>query len=358
MVLYQAEASSPAADLFRTIELHHGEYSQDRCPPSCHSSRDRRYDHFAACENLTYNLSGSTKGMDGMHAPAWTYSLDETFCADLNITTRIFSVSTPGVSHIQDPEEASRVARSMNEYSLAFKTTNPTSCGFFATIPSPLHTDHALRELRYAFDHLNADGVTLFTSYGPLNNYLGHEDFVPIWRELNERKAVVFVHPCDNTLQAEKFNSKVAGPAFDWAHETGRTALDMIINGRMTEFPDVKIILSHAGGTLPALVKRATMISMPEFGGFSTAEDIYEGARRFYFDTALSGSKEVLPVILEFAKKGHVLFGSDYPHAFYRQSKAHAEFIDGYEMDEEKRRDVYYGAAMALFPRLMGAYRV
>ena len=216
--------------------------------------------------------------MHGMRAPNWTYDIDTSFCKDLNISTRIFSVSTPGVSHIQDPDEAARVARSMNELCSSLKKRDPSSVGWFATIPSPtMHgMEYALQELKYAFDELDADGVTLFTTYGP-NNYLGHEDFVPLWKELNARKAVVFVHPCDNGPNPGKFNEKVTGPAFDWPHETGRTAMDMIVNGRMTEFPNVKIILSHAGGTLPALVRRATMLAMPEFGGVvGSAEEIYE----------------------------------------------------------------------------------
>jgi predicted TIM-barrel fold metal-dependent hydrolase len=294
--------------------------------------------------------------MKGMKIPEWTYTADESFCKDINVTTRIYSVSTPGVSHIQDPDEAAKLAREMNELCASLKSKNPTSCGFFATIPSPLHTEHALRELRYAFDHLDADGVTLFTSYGPLNNYLGHEGFVPLWEELDARKAVVFVHPCDNGPNASMFNDKVAGPTFDWPHETGRTAMDMIVNKRMQQFPNVKIILSHAGGTLPILIRRSTLLSMPEFGGVMSAEDMYESAKRFYFDTALAGSREVFPLIFGFAKRGHLLFGSDYPHATARTSKAHAEFIEQYPMDDESREEIYHGAALELFPRLRGAY--
>lgn len=192
----------------------------------------------------------------------------------------------------------------------------------------------------------------MFTSYGPLNGYLGHEDFVPIWKELNARKAVVFVHPCNNGPNSTAFNERVISPAFDWPHETGRTAMDMIVNKRMQQFPNVKIILSRAGGTLPALVRRGTMMAMPEFGGVLSVKEIYEGAGAFYFDTALAGSQKLFPLTTKFAKKGHLLFGSDYPHAYAPQSKAHSDFIDQYPLDNESRQDIYYGAALDLFPRL------
>jgi 6-methylsalicylate decarboxylase len=87
-----------------------------------------------------------------------------------------------------------------------------------------------------------------------------------------------------------------------------------------------------------------------------SANDILEQAKSFYFDLALSGSQEVLPLILRFAKKGHVLFGSDYPHATVPFSKGFTKFIDEYEMDDEMRKEVYHGAAEKLFPRLNGTY--
>lgn len=48
----------------------------------------------------------------------------------------------------------------------------------------------------------------------------------------------------------------------------------MILNRRLQQFPDVKIILSHGGGTLIALIQRATMIALPEFGETMSAEDM------------------------------------------------------------------------------------
>lgn len=290
-----------------------------------------------------------------MKAPEWTLAIDETFCRDVGIGMRMLSVSTPGVNYISDPKEAAAVARSMNEYSASLRDQNPKSIGFFATIPPLNNTELALTEIRFALDNLRADGITLFTSYGH-NVYLGNDAFVPIWKELSARKTVVFVHPTDNGQDAVLFHPNLPAPAFDWPHETGRTAMDMILHRRLQQFPDVKIILSHAGGTLPGLIRRSELISYPEFGGFMSAKDLYDQAQCFYFDTALSGSQEVLPQILGFAKKGHLLFGSDFPHATDAFSKVHAKFVDDYPMSEEKRKEVYQRAAEALFPRLEGMF--
>ncbi|EWY99881.1 hypothetical protein FOYG_03810 [Fusarium oxysporum NRRL 32931] len=240
-------------------------------------------------------LEGVGAGLKGIKVPSWSVQSDRAFNQTHSITSAIYAVSTPGVTHIADPEESTRVARAMNEYTASLRDANPMN-GFFAT----------------------ADGVTLFTSYATPQGYLGHPEYVPIWEELNRRKAVIFVHPINN-IAAVYFDDRLPMPAFDWPHETGRTAMDMILNRRLEQFPGVKIILSHAGGTLAALVQRATMIALPEFGDIMSAEDIVKQAKQFYFDAALSGSQEVFPMILSFAKPGHLLFGSDFPHAPEKQ---------------------------------------
>lgn len=301
-------------------------------------------------------LTNVNYGLKGMKVPEWSESIDKAFSESIGVRTRILSVSTPGVTFIADPQEAAATARSMNEHCASLRDKDPLAYGFFATVPSLEHAEYVLAELKYAFDTLHADGVTLFTSYATPEGYLGHAQYVPVWEELNRRKAVVFVHPIDNK-GAVFFNEKLPNPAFDWPHETGRTAMDLILHRRLQQFPDVKIILSHGGGTLAMLVKRATMIALPEFGGAMSAEDIIQQAKRFYFDLALSGSDEMFPLIFGFAEKDHLLFGSDFPHATVPFSQMFTKFIDNYEVDEEKRKEIYHGAAEKLFPRLKGAFQ-
>lgn len=92
--------------------------------------------------------------------------------------------------------------------------------------------------------------------------YLGHQELKPIWRELNRRKAVVFVHPT-HPVDTRPINPAIPQPTIDYPHETSRTALDMLSSGTLDEFPEVKVILSHAGGTLPYLISRvATPLSI------------------------------------------------------------------------------------------------
>lgn len=85
-------------------------------------------------------------------------------------------------------------------------------------------------------------------------------------------------------------------------------------------------------------------------------EDIISQAKQFYFDLALAGSSEMLPLILGFAAEDHLLIGTDFPHAPTPLSQDMNKFIDGYSMTEEKRKEIYHGAALKLFPRLKSTY--
>ena len=79
-------------------------------------------------------------------------------------------------------------------------------------------------------------------------------------------------------------------------------------------------------------------------------------AKSFYFDIALSGNEYTLPLLMQFAKKGHVMFGSDYPFGPEKtigvMTRGWEKFAEG--LGEEERWLVERGCAEGLFPRFKG----
>ena len=129
--------------------------------------------------------------------------------------------------------------------------------------------------------------------------------------------------------------------------------MDLITQGTLRRHPGCKVILSHAGGTLPYLLYRVAdaLPHTPGSPGRSTAEIVAEG-REFYFDTAIMGNPATLKALFEIARPGHVLFGSDYPNAPEEAIRTCTEELDRF-MEEAGGADaVEYGAAVELFPRL------
>ena len=275
----------------------------------------------------------------------------------LSISTSVLSLSAPGAEIAGTPAKGNAaagraLAREWNDYSASIRAHQPDKFGFFGALPSLTDVDGAIEALKYALDELKADGITLFTSYD--GKYLGDKDFEPVWAELDKRNAVVFIHPC-HTPSATWASSQLPQPIIDYPHETTRTACDMIISGRKRQFPSCKIILSHAGGTLPFLAWRMTALCSTLFSDLLTGdsphgEQITEDAKSFYFDTALAGSANILDTLLKWAPRERVLYGSDFPYATVETEWSDGA-LEGYEMDEEVRKAVYRENALELFPR-------
>ncbi|KIW21071.1 hypothetical protein PV08_01650 [Exophiala spinifera] len=197
--------------------------------------------------------------------------------------------------------------------------------GFLAHITNLCEIDLTLKELDYAFDVLGAAGVALGTSYHKSGTvyYLGDALFTPIWDALSTRKAVVLVHPVPSPGMGT-INENLPQPAYDFPHETGRAAIDLISNSSnmmRDHAMDCKIILSHAGGDLPFLIDRVAglMCHGPQVLRLGkSSDDILAEARRFYYDAALSSSPMQMSALLSLLGhdyQDHILLGTDYPPA-------------------------------------------
>lgn len=293
----------------------------------------------------------------GWYIPPWTVALDDAICEKEGITTAILSCTAPGPGIEQDTQAAAELARACNDFCANLRASQANRFGFFACVPD-LSKDPSsvLAEIAYALDTLEADGIILLTSYGAAPpKYLGHPSFSPIWDALNARKAVVFIHPT-HAAGSSLVSPFLPQPAFDYPHETGRTAIDLITSHTLRDHArDCKIILSHAGGTLPGLIDRLAGL-MPhapaDINCGLSRDEILDLARRFYYDTALSSSAMslgALRALLGEEGRGRVLFGSDFPNA---PGESIAYFTEHLEKGGEWEVDELRGNALELFPRL------
>lgn len=303
---------------------------------------------------LIFHLAAlSDQGGDpsGWPTPQWSLSASEDMMARVGAATSILSITAPGVAIAKTAEGSKRLARQINEYAAKLRDEKPAQFGFFATLPSLLETQDAIEEITYALDVLKADGVTVFTRYGDGNYYLGHDKMRPIWEELNRREAVVFIHPT-TSVDKNLVNPTMPQPMIDYPHESTRTAIDMIVTGTKRRYPKCKVILSHAGGTLPYLISRVGGMYRHMIQGGMTRSQIEEDAKSFYFDLALSGTKNILGLLFDWAPHDHILFGSDFPYAPSPSVIEITEDLDSYHMDEDLRRNINFENALKLFPRL------
>ena len=278
----------------------------------------------------------------GLPIPDWSAEASLDLMDERGVETAILSVSTPGV-HLTDDAEARARAREVNDFTAKVVSDHPTRFGLFATLTLP-DVDGALAELAYAFDTLRADGVVLLANSRGV--YLGDRRFDPLFDELNRRRAVVFVHP--STLPGVEPVPGVPAFVADFLLDTTRAAISLTRSGTLERCPDVKVILSHAGGFVPYAAYR---IAIASSAGGNPLEGIAR-LKRFYFDTALSSSPTALPSLLAFAERERVLFGSDFPYAPAGAVAAFSRLYESVPLSDVQRVSIDRGAAEGLFPRL------
>ncbi len=277
----------------------------------------------------------------GVPFPNWNaqQSLD---VMDRNgIATAITSISAPGI-YFGDMKFSRDLARRCNEFTANLISDNKMRFGGFAVLPLP-DVKAAIRELEYAFDILKLDGVVLLSNID--GHYLGTSKFDDLYSELNRRKAIVYIHP--TVPSGGKFPKMRMPPSIiEFVFDTTRAISNIILNKTLRRFPNIRFIVSHAGGTAPYIALRMSFLDYQYY------TDTMGDLRKLYYDTALSASPYALRSLQELVDPSHILFGSDYPFApeiITGMTISGLGTFDGF--DDKKLRAIDRENALALFPR-------
>ncbi len=281
--------------------------------------------------------------------PDWSAEKSLQLMDELNIATTIFSFTSPGI-WFGDIAQTRELARQFNDWLAGLVAQNPARFGAFAFLPLP-DVDAAVKEIGRVQDELGLDGVCLLTSVD--ERYIGHPDFWPVYEELHKRKMIAFIHPCyPPGIEARGWD--IPRMLIDYPFETTRVAVNLIFNGVMEKLPDIKFILSHAGGTLPMLAHRISLFDKKTKQQTNYPKGALHYIREFWYDTALCGDKAPLDALLAFADPSRVLFGTDYPYIAADAAILETRGYESYKgFDAATRANVDRNNALALFPRLM-----
>ena len=248
----------------------------------------------------------------GRERPAWNPELSLGVMDRHGIERALLSVSATGV-HFGDDLKARELARACNEYGAGLGASHDGRFGYFASLPLP-DVEGSLTEIAYALDDLGVEGFVLQSSNSD-GTYLGDPRFDPVLAELDRRGALVFVHPAIPRI-AEQIPVEIPVFAMEFTFDTTRAAFNLAFTGALERYPNIRWVLSHAGGTVPYLVGRFALLWMADE---ALVERAPKGAVHYlsqlYYDTALSANPHALSSLTELVGFDHVLFGSDFPFA-------------------------------------------
>jgi predicted TIM-barrel fold metal-dependent hydrolase len=283
------------------------------------------------------------------------------------IEATVLSFAAFGV-HMGDDSDAADLARACNEDFVQISQEHPR-LGAFATLPLP-NIELACAEAVHALDVLGLDGIAALTTYGDM--VFGHVDMFPLFEVLDARSATVYLHPTAPE-PTDMVNVRYPEWLLDYPIATTRTIVTLLLNDVIDRFPNIKFILSHGGGTLPALGWRISTMVATQLATWAramfptalvdrypsiTADGVQELLGRMYYDTALIPSPAVVRTLVDLVGTDHVLFGSDWPYIDEELVVAQEVALwtnNGVGLAPDAKTSIEHGTAATLFPRLAGA---
>jgi len=242
---------------------------------------------------------------EGFPLPKWDAEAQLKWMDEAGIHTSVLTLAAP------QPTSA-KVVRATNEAAAKLKYEHPDRFRFCAALPLP-DVDAAIEEARYALDVLSADGIKLATNVN--GQYLGAPELDTLFSFLNERKAVVILHPHRPDPVNKQVMQQTPLAMQEYLSETTRAVSNMISRNVLARYNNIKVVVPHCGAYLPLAIPRMRSLTPVMQTNKMVGEIDYEAnLRALYYDLAVAHSPEVIRMLLTITTPDHLLYGSDYPY--------------------------------------------
>ena len=235
-------------------------------------------------------LEGEGRVMDeGFPLPKYNVENHLRWMDEAGVQTSVLTLAAPQPS-------SAEVVRQTNETAARIKKEHPGRFLFCAALPLP-DVSKAIEEVKYALDVLKADGIKLATNVD--GQYLGAPELDTLFSVLNERKAVVILHPHRPEPVNQQVMQQTPLAMQEYLSETTRAVSNMISRNVLARYNNIKVIVPHCGAYLPLAIPRMKSLT-PVMKANKMVGDIdYEAnLRALYYDLAGAHSPEVVRMLL------------------------------------------------------------
>lgn len=243
---------------------------------------------------------------DGMPVwPSWSAPEHLRFMDVNGIDRTLLSVSSPGV-HLGDDLNAVRLARDANDATAAVVAEAPERLSWLASLPLPLEQE-SCSEAERALDN-GAVGAVLLTNHAGV--YPSDPVLAPLLRLLDDRGAVVLLHPTSPCTGSGALLPQRPAPMLEFLFDTARAVTEMLLAGTVASYPQIRFVVPHSGGVLPLVVDRVDGFRRaftPEAQG-----SVRDELSRMWFDVAGTPLPRALPMLAALVGTERLVYGSDY----------------------------------------------
>ena len=242
---------------------------------------------------------------EGFPLPKYNMENHLRWMDEAGVQTSVLTLAAPQPS-------SAKVVRQTNEAAARIKKEHPGRFLFCAALPLP-DVSKAIEEVKYALDVLKADGIKLATNVD--GQYLGSPELDTLFSVLNERKAVVILHPHRPEPVNKQVMQQTPLAMQEYLSETTRTVSNMISRNVLARYNNIKVVVPHCGAYLPLAIPRMKSLTPVMQANKMVGEIDYEAnLHALYYDLAGAHSPEVIRMLLTITTPDHLLYGSDYPY--------------------------------------------
>ena len=283
------------------------------------------HSHIIPVEYLEH-LNANGLGMDeGFPLPKYDVDAQLGWMDEAGVETSVLTLAAP------NPKSASVVSQT-NETAAQICQEHPDRFMFCAALPLP-DVNAAIREAVYALDTLHAAGIKLATNAD--DQYLGAPELDTLFSVLNERDAVVILHPHRPNPVNRDVMAQTPLAMQEYLSETTRAVSNMITRNVLARYPNVKVVVPHCGAYLPLAVPRMKSLTPVMQANKMLGEIDWEAnLKALYYDLAGAHSPETIRMLLTITTPDHLLYGSDYPYVSPQALTASLARMKQYLCDE------------------------
>jgi aminocarboxymuconate-semialdehyde decarboxylase len=221
------------------------------------------------------------------------------------------------------PEHTLEWSEMLNDHLASVVRDHPTRFIGLGTLPMQ-DVQLACQELRRVVTELGMPGVEIGSNINGMN--LDDRSLDPFWAEAEKLGASIFVHPWEmmgSDRTQRYFQQWLVGmPA-----ETTLAASSMIFGGVFDRFPNLRVMFSHAGDSLPFTLGRLShgYHARPDLCNVNTVQDPRTYIGKFWVD-GITHDEHALRYLVDVMGADKVAYGTDYP--FPLGDLDHGRFIE------------------------------